>query len=256
MFTRAIVRPPARNFSQGLTTAGLGAPDYERALQQHAKYCAALVECGLRVITLAPDEDFADSTFVEDTAIVTDHFAVLMRPGAPSRAGETVSMRRALAEFFPNLASIEAPGTVDGGDVCEAGKHFFIGISERTNEAGARQLTALLAPFGYTSASVDIRGEQSLLHLKSGLAFLGDNRLVVTEALAGRAEFAGYDLAVVNESEAYAANCVRVNDYVLVPAGSPVFIRTLRDLGYRTIELEMTEFEKMDGGLSCLSLRF
>src|SRR6476661_4258310 len=98
MFTRAIVRPPASNFSQGLTTADLGAPDYQRVLQQHANYCAALVECGLRVITLAPDEDYADSTFVEDTAVLTDHFAVLTRPGAPSRAGETASMRRALAE--------------------------------------------------------------------------------------------------------------------------------------------------------------
>jgi dimethylargininase len=117
-------------------------------------------------------------------------------------------------------------------------------------------LTALLAPFGYTSASVDVRSERSLLHLKSGLAYLGDHRLVVSEALAGRAEVAGYDLVVVNDAEAYAANCVRVNDFVLVAAGHPVFIRRLQDLGYRTIELEMTEFEKMDGGLSCLSLRF
>ena len=256
MFTRAIVRPPAPNFSHGLTTAGLGAPDYEQALQQHANYCAALVECGLKVIALAPDKDFADSTFVEDTAVVTDHFAVLTRPGAPTRAGETASMRRALAEFFPDLASIEAPGTVDGGDVCEAGNHFFIGISERTNEAGARQLTALLAPFGYAGVSVDIRSERSLLHLKSGLAYLGENRLVVTEALAGRVEFGGYDQVLVNDAEAYAANCVRLNDFVLVAAGYPVFIKRLQDLGYRTIELEMTEFEKMDGGLSCLSLRF
>jgi dimethylargininase len=210
----------------------------------------------LRVITLPPDEDYADSTFVEDTAVLTDHFAVLTRPGAPSRAGETASMRRALAEFFPHLDSIEAPGTVDGGDVCEAGKHFFIGISERTNEAGARQLTALLAPFGYTGVSVDIRSERSLLHLKSGLAYLGDNRLVVTDALAGRAEFAGYDLVVVNEAEAYAANCVRLNDFVLIAAGYPVFAAKLQGLGYQTIALEMTEFEKMDGGLSCLSLRF
>lgn len=256
MFTRAIVRPPAPNFSQGLTTAGLGAPDYERALQQHANYCAALVECDLKVITLAPDEDYADSTFVEDTAVVTDHFAVLTRPGAPTRAGETASMRRALAEFFPDLAAIEAPGTVDGGDVCEAGKHFFIGISERTNEAGARQLTALLAPFGYAGVPVDIRSERSLLHLKSGLAYLGDKRLVVTNALAGRAEFAGYEQVLVNDTEAYAANCVRVNDFVLVASGHPLFAAKLQALGYRTIALEMSEFQKMDGGLSCLSLRF
>lgn len=256
MFTRAIVRPPAPNFSQGLTTGGPGTPDYERALKQHKAYCAALTQCGLRIIALATDENYADSTFVEDTAVLTDRYAVLTRPGAPSRAGEVASMRRALAEFFPDLNTIEAPGTVDGGDVCEAGNHFFIGLSERTNEAGAEQLTELLRPFGYTCSAVDIRDESSLLHLKSGLAYLGHNRLVVTEALAGRAEFAGYDLVVVNGAEAYAANCVRVNEHVLVADGYPVFTKTLRDLGFQTIALEMTEFQKMDGGLSCLSLRF
>lgn len=255
MFTRAIVHPPATNFSQGLTTAGLGAPDYRRALKQHEAYCAALVECGLRVVPLAPDENHADSTFVEDTAVLTDRCAVLTRPGAPSRAGEVANMRLALAEFFPDLKTTEAPGTVDGGDVCEAGKHFFIGISERTSEAGALQLASLLDPFGYACSLMNIQSE-SLLHLKSGLAYLGDNRLVVNEAFAARGEFAGYDRVVVNDAEAYAANCVRVNDYVLVAEGYPVFTEQLRALGYQIIALEMTEFRKMDGGLSCLSLRF
>jgi dimethylargininase len=256
MFLRAIVRPPAPNFSRGLTTAGLGLPDYERALEQHEAYCAALVHCGLTVTRLAPDEDYPDSTFVEDTAVLTSRCAVLTRSGAPSRTGEVASIRLALAEFFPSLNAIEAPGTVDGGDVCEAGKHFFIGLSERTNEAGASQLAAFLSPFGYTCSLLDIRSSSSLLHLKSGLAYLGNSRLVVTERLACRADFVGYDHLIVNNAEAYAANCVRVNDYVLVAAGYPVFTARLRELGYQTIELEMTEFEKMDGGLSCLSLRF
>ena len=142
-----------------------------------------------------------------------------------------MNIRRALAEFFPNLKTIEAPGTVDGGDVCEAGNNFFIGISERTNEAGASQLAALLAPFGYTCSLVDIQNENSLLHLKSGLAYLGENRLVVTAALAARAEFAGYDRIVVNDAEAYAANCVRVNDYVLVAAGYPDICRKVARAG-------------------------
>jgi dimethylargininase len=210
----------------------------------------------LTVTSLAPDENHPDSTFVEDTAVLTDRCAVLARPGAPSRSGEVASMRGALADFFPNLNSIEPPGTVDGGDVCEAGNHFFIGISERTNEAGAQQLAEFLAPFGYRCSSVDIRDESSLLHLKSGLAYLGDKRLVVAETLAGRAEFAGYDLVIVNAAESYAANCVRINDQVLVAAGYPAFAGKLRDLGYQTIALEMSEFQKMDGGLSCLSLRF
>jgi dimethylargininase len=158
---------------------------------------------------------------------------------------------------------------MDGGDVCEAGNHFFIGISERTNEAGAQQLAALLAPQGYTSSFVDIRGTgvppvihaqdaraTEILHLKSGLAYLGDNRLVVTEALADRAEFAGYDLIQVDADEEYAANCVRVNDSVLIAAGFPRLEGRLSDQNYQTIALEMSEFQKMDGGLSCLSLRF
>ena len=256
MFTRAIVRPPAPNFAHGLTTAGLGAPDYELALKQHEAYCVALAQCGITLTRLEPDPNYPDSTFVEDTAILTSHGAVLARPGAPSRGGEVASMRRVLADFFPNLASIEAPGTVDGGDVCEAGNHFFIGLSERTNEAGAQRLTELLAPSCYTSCAVDIRDIDGLLHLKSGLASLGDNRLVAAEGLAGRTEFAGFDLVVVSVKETYAANCVKVNDQVLVAAGYPAFERTLRRLDYQTITLEMSEFQKMDGGLSCLSLRF
>jgi len=256
MFTKAIVRPPALNFSQGLTTASLDAPDYERALKQHQAYCAALAQCGLTVTRLEPDPNYPDSTFVEDTAVLSNRCAVLARPGAPSRRGEVASIRAALADFFPGLNSIEPPGTIDGGDVCEAGNNFFIGVSERTNEVGAQQLAALLAPLGYKCTFVDIRGVDALLHLKSGLAYLRDNHLVAAETLAGRAEFAGYDLVIVSAAESYAANCVRINDQVLVAAGYPAFEGKLRHLGYQTIALEMSEFQKMDGGLSCLSLRF
>jgi dimethylargininase len=255
MFTRAIVRPPAPNFSEGLTTSGLGTPNFARAVQQHAAYCAALEQCGLTVTRLEPDPNCPDSTFVEDTAILTERCAVIARPGAPSRRGEVMEMRRVLAEFSPEVLSIEAPGTLDGGDVCQAGNHFFLGLSERTNEAGAQQLAELLAPFGYTSSSVDIREIDGLLHLKSGLAYLGDNRLVVTEAL-GHAAPSDYELIRVNSGEEYAANCINVNDYVLLAAGYQSFARTLNGLGYQTIGLDMSEFQKMDGGLSCLSLRF
>ena len=302
MFTKAIVRRPSPNFFQGLTSSDLGAPDYERALVQHEAYCAALEQCGLTLTRLEPDEEYPDSCFVEDAAVVIpqltappqpgcpagdpgvgklprshrglsssgDYCAVLTRPGAPSRAGEVASMRKVLADIFPTLSEIHSPGTLDGGDICEAGEHFFIGISARTNEAGAQQLAELLTPLGYTSSLVDIRGTGvppvtyaqdaratfELLHLKSGLAYPGDNRLVVTDALAERAEFARHDLVRVRPGEEYAANCIRVNDHVLVAAGHPGFEGKLRELGYQTIALEMSEFQKMDGGLSCLSLRF
>ena len=256
VFTRAIVRPPAPNFSEGLTTADLGPPNYERALAQHEAYCRTLEQCGLTLTRLGPDPLHPDSTFVEDTAVLTDKCAVLTRPGAPSRAGEVASIKDALAKFYPSALSIQPPGTVDGGDVCEAGDHFFIGISERTNKAGAQQLADFLAPFGYTTTFVDIRGLNDILHLKSGIAYLGDNRLLTTAALANLEALRGFDLVSVNADEEYAANCVRVNDHVLVAAGYPVLEGKLRELGYQTIALDMSEFQKMDGGLSCLSLRF
>jgi dimethylargininase len=263
MFTRAIVRPPAPNFAEGLTTAGLGAPDYKLALQQHEAYCAALESCGLALTRLEPDQDYPDSTFVEDVAIVTDEFAILTRPGAPSRAGEVGPVREILHDFFETVFEIEAPGTLDGGDICQAGRYFFIGLSERTNEAGAKQLAKFLREFGYTSIFIDIKrdGEGaaatgSLLHLKSGIAYLGDHRLVIVESWAHRGEFPGYDLVCVDQAELYAANCIRVNDHVLIADGYPNFAAKLRELGYQKIALDMSEFQKMDGGLSCLSLRF
>ena len=262
MFTKAIVRPPAPNFSEGLTTAGLGSPQFACALEQHAIYCAALSQCGLTVIRLEPDPNHPDSTFVEDTAILAEcfdegskRFAMMTRPGAPSRRGEVAKMRSVVTDFYSEILSIQTPGTLDGGDVCQAGNHFFIGLSDRTNEAGAQQLSGFLAPLGYSASFVDIREIDGLLHLKSGLAYLGDNRLVVTEALS-KVAFPDYELIPVNSNEGYAANCIRVNEYVLLAAGYPAFAETLRELGYQTIALEMSEFQKMDGGLSCLSLRF
>jgi dimethylargininase len=256
VFRRAIVRPPARNFAEGLTTAKLGAPDVSRALAQHAAYVAALERCGLLVTQLSPDARYPDSTFVEDAAILTANGAVLTRPGAPSRVDEAAAIEPALRCFFPGLPRIEAPGTVDGGDVCEAGTHFFIGISHRTNAEGARQLARHLEEWGYTSERVDVRGVAGILHLKSGIAAIDDKRLVVIEALSNHPAFRSFDRIVVDPGETYAANCVRVHDALLVAAGFPRFEAAARGLGLEVIVLEVSEFEKMDGGLSCLSLRF
>jgi dimethylargininase len=254
MPAHGIVRPPGPNFAAGLTTTNLGAPDDVRALQQHQAYCMALEECGLMLTILETDDRYPDSTFVEDTAVLTRHGAILTRPGAASRLGEVASIAAALSHYYPQLHSIREPGTLDGGDVCETEDHFFIGISERTNEAGAQQLAAWLNSFGLSSSFIDIRGINSILHLKSGLAYLGDNRLVAIDALAD--QFKRHELVRVTAGEEYAANCIRVNDRVLVAAGYPHFERALRNLGCQTIALQMTEFQKMDGGLSCLSLRF
>jgi dimethylargininase len=263
VFHRAIVRPPSKNFAEGLTSAHLGGPDYAHAIEQHEAYCAALEQCGLALIRLAAQPAYPDSTFVEDTAVVIPALhqgrvsgAILTRPGAPSRIGEVGAIEKVLTESFSEVHSIDEPGTLDGGDICEAESHFFIGISERTNEAGAQQFAAHLASFGYSSSFVDIRGAKGILHLKSGIAYLGDNRLAIIDALANRQEFRGYELVRMKAGEEYAANCVRINDHLLVVAGYPAFEKELRGLGYKTNPLDMTEFQKMDGGLSCLSIRF
>ncbi len=256
MFTKAIVRIPAANFADGLTTVDMGIPDYGKTVAQHRQYCEALEKCGLVLTHLDADENHPDSTFVEDVAILTAHGAILTLPGAESRAGEVENIKNPLSTFYPEWAEITAPGTLDGGDICEAGHHFIIGISLRTNQAGANQLASWLETRGYTSDFVDIREVPGILHLKSGISYIGDNRMVVIDSLAGHPAFKAFELVRVDTSEDYAANCVRVNGHVLMASGFPVLQNTLEKLGYSIVALDMSEYQKMDGGLSCLSLRF
>lgn len=255
-FTHAIVRPPCRRFADGLTSVELGPPDLALAREQHATYCAALEHCGLELIRLPPDDAFPDSTFVEDTAVLAAGCAIVTRPGAPSRAGEVAAIDAVLRTRFDDIERIDAPGTLDGGDVCQAGRRFFIGVSERTNETGARQLAAIVQRRGYEATLVDVRAVPGILHLKSGASYLGDGRMALIDTLIDRDEFQAYDLVRVHPRERYAANCLRVNDHLLIAHGNPRFESALRDLGYAIAALDMSEFRKMDGALTCLSLRF
>jgi dimethylargininase len=255
-FTRAIVRPPAETFAAGITSSGLGAPDLALARQQHEAYCRALERLGLALERLAPDPAFPDGPFVEDAAIVARGEAILTRPGAPSRAGEVASVGQVLSRWFPKMADIRAPGTLDGGDVCEAGSHVFIGHSERTNAEGAAQLAAWLGKRGLTSTVVDIRGVPALLHLKTGLSWLGGRRLVAFEELEHHRALSGWEVLRIPTGEAYAANCIRVNDTILVADGFPGTRALFEQLGDKVLALDMSEYQKMDGGLSCLSVRW
>jgi dimethylargininase len=255
--TQAIVRIPAANFAAGLASAmGGGEPDVPLALKQHERYCAALRDCGLEVTILPPDAQHPDSTFVEDTAVLISGAAIVTRPGAPSRLGEVAAMLPVLRELFSTVREIKMPGTVDGGDICEADGDFTIGRSARTNDEGARQLSAFLNEFGYQSTVLDIRRCKGLLHLKTGLSYLGDGVFVVAAEAPLRDALQRYELISVSPSEAYAANCIRVNEHILIAAGYPKLFAALTARGYQVIALEMSEFRKMDGGLSCLSLRF
>jgi dimethylargininase len=256
MFRYAIARTPGDNFADGLTTATLGTPDYSKALKQYQKYLDALAQCGVKVTVLPKDMQHPDSTFVEDVAILTEKFAVLTHPGADSRKGEVEHIRSEIEKHFSTVHIITAPGTLDGGDICDADGHFFIGVSKRTNEEGAKQLADFLTGGGYTAVCVDIRHLRSILHLKSGIAYLGENNLILIDDLVDHPAFKGYNIVRVSPEENYAANCIRVNDAVIMPAGYPKLQASIEGLGYKVVTLEMTEFEKMDGGLSCLSLRF
>jgi dimethylargininase len=255
-FSRAVVRPPADTFAGGITSSGMGPPDLPLALEQHEAYCRTLERLGLSLLRLDPDPSFPDSTFVEDVAVVTPRAAILTRPGAPSRAGEVAATAAALRRWFPGVAGIAAPGTLEGGDVCEAGEHVFIGLSARTNREGAEQLRRWLERQGFGASVIDIRAMPGMLHLKTGLSWLGGRRLLAAGDLASHEGLRGWEILRVPEGEEYAANCIRINDALLVPGGFPRTAALLARPGLQVVTPDVSEFRKMDGGLSCLSLRW
>jgi len=253
MFKRAIVRKPCPEMIHGLTEASLGKPDYLKALDQHASYVEALKACGLKVQVLEADPNYPDSTFVEDVALCTSDFAVLCNPGAPSRNGEKVEMKSILSSFFKQVESIEKPGTLDAGDVMMRGLHFYIGISERTNHEGADQLMSFLEKYGRSGEKV---GLSKMLHLKSGVSYLEQNNLLVSGEFIAHPAFGSFRTIEVEADEAYAANSLWINEQVLVPEGFPKTRKKIEQNGYKTVVIDVSEFQKLDGGLSCLSLRF
>jgi dimethylargininase len=251
-FSRAVVRKPGPDLGLGLTTAGLGAPEFGLILRQHEAYIGTLISLGLEVIVLEAEPGFPDGYFVEDTAVLTGRTAVIARPGAASRRGEERTIEPVLARFRPTVR-IEPPGTLDGGDVLQAGGRFFIGLSERTNEDGARQLGQVLDEEGSLWTTVPVGGG---LHLKSSVNTAGGIDLLVTESFATHHAFAGFRRTVLDAGDEYAANVLSINGRLIVPAGFPRARRKLEKLGLPILELDMSEARKMDGGLTCLSLRF
>lgn len=253
MFKNVIVKKPGKSYVNGLTTSDLGEPNYDKLLVQHEAYIEALKQCKVTVKELPASEDFPDSTFVEDTAVLTPDFAVITNPGAPSRNAEIQEMEPVLKEFYTDIRYIKAPGTLDGGDVLQIDDHFYIGISARTNETGATQLKKILESTGYKATIVPLK---EFFHLKTGVAYLGNNLIVAAGEFIDHPDFTQYDKIIVSDENEYSANCIRVNDYVIIPKGYPETKKQMNDREYQTIEVEMTEFQKHDGGLSCLSLRF
>ena len=254
MFTKAIVRTPGKSLVNGLSDSKyLGIPDYSNAIIQHLQYIEALKSCGLKITVLDPCEEYPDSTFVEDVALITPSCTIMTRPGAPSRRGEVKKMTKTLESQFKNLEYIESPGTIEAGDIMMVGDHYYVGLSERTNLQGAEQLIAILVRHGLKGSTVRLK---EVLHLKTGLSYLENNRLVVCGEFKNDPVFSGFEQIEIPESESYAANCIWVNDNVIIPSGYPITKQKVSATGYNVLEVDVSEFKKLDGGLSCLSLRY
>jgi dimethylargininase len=253
MFKQAVVRTPCKRLSDGISGADLGKPDYRQAIAQHDSYVRALEECGLEVTVLEADERFPDSTFVEDTAVLTERCAVICRPGAPSRKGEETEIVEQLKNFYQNLEYIESPGTLEGGDVMQVEDHFYIGLSGRTNRSGAGQFRQILGKFGYTGSILPL---QNVLHLKTGLSYIEDNHLLAAGEFIDQPMFRNFEVIKIDHDEQYAANSIWVNGRVLLPQGFDKTRSAIEEAGYQTLVVDVSEFRKLDGGLSCLSLRF
>ncbi|MBT8366504.1 MAG: amidinotransferase [Deltaproteobacteria bacterium] len=253
MFTHAVARKPCKNFARGLTTTFSSEPaDYGLMARQHEAYLEALSAAGLEVVVLEPQPDYPDAHFVEDTAVVTPDVAVITIPGADARQGEEESIVPVLTEFR-KITRIQAPGTVDGGDVLQVGNHFFIGISQRTNQEGAEQLGRILQAGGNTWTTVTVGAG---LHFKSSVNYVGKNTLLVASNFTAKKQLKKYNQIVLDSTESYAANTLLVNQHLLMPAGYPKTRKQLETLDLKIIELEVSEVRKMDGGLTCMSLRF
>jgi dimethylargininase len=226
--------------------------DVDRAELQHARYEELLRALSVEVVSLPVESELPDSVFVEDTAVVLDDFAIITRPGSPSRRAETARVREAL-ERHRRLFEIEAPGTIDGGDVLMVGRRIFVGQSTRTNRTAIEQLADIVRRFGFTVETLDVRG---CLHLKSAVTQVGPETLLINDSLVDRGAFPGLRCIPVDPSEPAGANALLVGETVV---SQPVFPRTverLREAGLNVAEVDMSELAKAEGALTCCSLLF
>ena len=252
-FTRAIVRRPGQSIISGLSESSLEIPIYEKALAQHDYYVKALKKCGLDVVILDAIEEYPDSTFVEDVAVLTPGCAIVTAPGAESRAGEIQEVKSTLENFFPCIERITPPGTLEGGDIMQIGAHYYIGLSGRTNGDGARQLINILEKYGMTGSAISVH---NFLHLKTGVTWIGQNTLIAERGFVTSSDLKNFNMLQVAAGEAGAANCIYLAGKIIMSAGFPKTKKLLGETGPEVIEVDITEFAKIDGGLTCLSLRF
>jgi len=224
--------------------------DPKLAVEQHRQYQACLTELGVHVEELPAEPEFPDSVFVEDPAIVLDEIAVITRMGALSRRGEHQTVAQALARYR-ELRCIEAPGTLEGGDVVRVGKTLYVGYSRRTNVAGIQQLAGIVHPLGYFVVPVEVRG---CLHLKSACCYIGDDMVLANRAWMDPDALCG--LKIQDVPEPRGANALRIGDTVLMPAAYPLTCEMLERYGFHVRRIDNSELLKAEAGVTCTSLIF
>jgi len=223
--------------------------DLSLALEQHAAYCSTLRDLSLEVIVLPPDERHPDACFVEDTAVIHREKALICRPGVESRRGEEESISEVLAQYL-TLKRAESPATVEGGDVVHFEDRLLSGLSQRTNAEGIRQMSEWL------EVEVDTIEDSEIMHLKSYITYLARDTVIATRAYADDPSLAGMNVIIVPHGDEYAADTLTIDDTVLMPAGRERAHELVREAGFKVIALDMSEIEKCDGAMTCLSLIF
>lgn len=253
-FSRAITRRPAPTIIGGLRAEDIGNPDFDGMSAAHTAYVAALKSTGAEVIELGPLDAFPDAQFVEDTALCLPQGAVLMRPGAPSRLGEVAEMAPTLRKCYDTVRKIDGPGHIEGGDILVTGREILVGRSDRTDAEGVAELARITSDWGH--AVREVFTPEGVLHFKTDCSLMDAETILSTRRLDASGCFEGYRVLHVPDGEEAAANAIRFNTLVLMAAGFPHTAEMLDREGYEVVEIDNTDCAKLDGGMSCLSLRF
>lgn len=256
-FENIIARKPCKAMLEGISTGMFSddKPVYEKAVDQHQEYVETIESLGVKALILDALEEYPDSCFVEDPAVVMKECAIITNSPRESRNGEKYEIVPAIKKFYADeqIFHIAAPGTMEGGDVMLVDKHFYVGLSDRTNKEGARQFNEIVSKFGYTSSTIPVTEG---LHLKDFVIYLENNNMLVSAKMNEVPEFHEFNRFVVPTEELYAINSLNINGTVLVPEGYSKTLEHIKSLGYPVIVVNTDEFKKIDGSLTCLSLRF
>ena len=253
-FSHAVSRIPATSITEGLRFEDTGTPDHALFLEHHAAYVQALRSTGALVTLLEPLEAYPDSVFVEDAALCLQEGVIQMRPGAPSRLGEADEIAGALECIYGEIHRLDPGGFIEGGDILVTEREILVGLSSRTDTAGVTALAKIVTPWGYKLR--ELHTPEGVLHFKTDCSLLDEETILSTKRLSASGCFEGYRVLHVADGEEASANSIRFNDIVILPDGFPKTTEMLVKEGYDVRLIGNTEAAKVDGGMSCLSLRF